>query len=232
MPDDPHGTGSQQQNGGYFHDKSGVLEGDHGSRRDPMEHKRTQEHGGRWATRDAQGQQRDLGTAHTGIVGCFAGQNTLHLPLSKGLGMFGGFGRAVGDPTGNIFADAGHGTDADAADERRADDGGNVRAMVPNSGKIRCIFWASPIWKRSLSTWMIGNDRTHADEDRYHLDAAVQLGKAKGKSGIELQQITPHTGQKKPDKPGNPPFDHQVRAGQGSADQNTEKGQQEKTRRR
>ena len=124
--DDPHGAGSQQQNGGHFHDKSGVLEGDHGARRDPMEHERTQQHGGRRAARDAQVQQRDQGTAHTGIVGRFAGQHTLQLPLPEGLGMFGGvFGRAVGNPTGDVFADARHGTDTDA-DESRADDGRDV----------------------------------------------------------------------------------------------------------
>ena len=43
-----------------------------------------------------------------------------------------------------------------------------------------------------------------------------------------LEQVAAHTGQKQPQKTGYPAFDHQVRAGQGAADENTEKGQQEK----
>ena len=105
---------------------------------------------------------------------------------------------------------------------------GMLRTTVPNSGKIRCSLLGFTDLEAIFEHLDDLGNAERTDEHRYHLDAAVQFGEAKGKPWIELQQITAHAGQKQPDKTGNPAFDHQVRAGQGAADQNTEEGQQKK----
>jgi hypothetical protein len=86
-----------------------VFEGDHGARGDAVQHQGPQQHGRRRAAGNAQVEQRDHGAAHAGVVGRFTGQNAFEFPFAEGFRMLGGvFGRAVGDPAGDVFPDAGH----------------------------------------------------------------------------------------------------------------------------
>jgi hypothetical protein len=72
---------------------------------------------------NAQVEQGDHGAAHAGVVGRFAGQDALEFPFAESFRVLGGvLGRAVGDPAGDVFPDAGNGADADA-DQGRAGDG-------------------------------------------------------------------------------------------------------------
>jgi hypothetical protein len=140
--------------------------------------------------------------------------------------VFGGvFGRAVGDPAGDVLADAGHGADADA-DQGRSDDGRDIADDGADFGMMRCSFWVSPIWKAVFQHLDDLGNAEGADQHGHHLDPAVQLGKAEGKARVELQQVPADAGQEKSQETGDPALDDQIRAGQGAADQDAEEGQQ------
>ena len=77
-----------------------MFEFDHGSRRHVVQHQRAEQHGGRRASRDAQGEERDEGAADAGVVGALGGHHGRHLALAEGLGMA---GRVLGDDAANTL---------------------------------------------------------------------------------------------------------------------------------
>jgi hypothetical protein len=205
-----------------------VFEGDHRSRGDPVEHQGPQQHGRRRAAGNAQVEQRDHGAAHAGVVGRFAGQNAFEFSLAEGFRMFGGIlGRAVGYPAGDVFADAGHGADADA-DQGRTGDGGDIAHDRADFRDDALQFLGLADLKAVLEHLDDLGNAEGADEHGHHFDPAVQFGKAEGEPRVELQQIAADAGQEQSQKTGDPALDDQIRAGQGAADQDAEKGQQKK----
>ena len=153
-----------------------MFEGDHRARGNAVKHQGPQQHGRRRAAGNAQVEQRDHGPAHAGVVCRFAGQDALEFTLAESFRVFGGIlGRAVGNPAGDVLADAGNCADPDA-DQCRSGDGRDVshhRADLRDDA-------LQPLGLTDLKAVLehlddLGNAEG-ADEHGHHLDPAVQLG--------------------------------------------------------